>query len=115
MAPGDGAKFPSFKGLRCVEHFDAIAIHMPPNDAKDLALLLTAFGLIPKIFLAAFLRILEIAPHLPDFLGGAFLRFLRLGLRGIVWSLYYSGWKGANVKTATPLEALGYHVQVKPR
>lgn len=113
MAPGD-AVFPSFKRLGCAEHFDSIAEHMPESDRKDLVLLLTVFGFFPKILMWGILFFIEQAVHLPDFLGGPFFRFLRLGLRGLVWSLYYSGWKGSTAQGKTPLQVLEYSVGVVP-
>ena len=114
MAPGD-EHFPSFKALGCAEHFETIGVHMPPGDRKDLVMLLTVFGFIPKPLVYLFLRQLEWSAYVPGLFGGAFFRFLRLGLRGIVWSLYYSGWKGSGVSVTSPLEVLGYQVHMDPR
>lgn len=108
--PGDDV-MPSFAELGCAEHVDELLEYMPAADRRDLALLLGICSFVPVFVLAGFVRMLLWSPHVPTPLGGA-LRFLHMGLRGLLLTLYYSGKSGANYRGKTPYEVLGYEVSV---
>ncbi len=103
---------PSFSELGVIEHIDNVVGTLPPNDLKDLKLLLFLLSYLPSFALAAFVRVLEMAPSVPTPIG-AVLRMIRFGLRGIVFSLYYSGLQGRNYSGMTPRERIGFIVQMK--
>lgn len=108
--PGDEI-FPSFSQLGCSEHADAVISHIPPEDQKDLKLLLTLISFWAPFFVRSLISFLEISIHLPGPIG-AFFRTVRFGIKGVVVSLYYSGRKGKKFTGKTPLELIGYNVEV---
>jgi hypothetical protein len=108
--PGDG-ELPSFSQCGCVEHADAAIELLPPDDLASLKTLLGAIGIMPGFVATSLVRLAERGPRMNGPLGVG-LRFLRLGLKGVVTSLYYSGEVGHSYKGPSPLEVLGYHVKV---
>jgi hypothetical protein len=101
-APGTG-ELGSFSALRCSAEVDRILDYMQASDLADLKLLLTLMSFLPMFVIRAFLALIEKSPRLPDWLGAP-LRFVRIGIRGLVLTLYYSHPKAH--------QALGYHVDV---
>lgn len=108
--PGD-EQLPSFTELGCAAHVDTILDEMPADDRRSLKLLLGVLAFTPRVLVIALAWCLEAAPHVPGPLGGP-LRFLRMGLKGLVLTLYYSGRRGPGYTGRTPLEVLGYRVGV---
>ena len=108
--PGDG-ELPSFSGSGCVEHADRVLGPMPEKDRSDLLMLLGLLSYLPGFALAVIWRILEWSTWVPTG-AGAFLRFLRIGLKGLVVTLYYSGCTGAGFKGRGSYDVLGYRVGV---
>jgi hypothetical protein len=98
-APG----FPKFSSSGVVKEVDRLLDHMPSSDLGDLKMLLTILGFFPQFLVAAVMRLLEWAPRIPGPLG-AILRLIRLGLRGIIMSLYF--------QDARVHQTLGYRVSV---
>lgn len=103
---------PSFSKLGAIEHIDQVVGPLPEADLKDLKLLLFLLSFLPNFALVGFVRLVECAPHLPTPIGTV-LRMVRFGLRGIIFSLYYSGLKGANYNGPTPREIIGFKIQMK--
>lgn len=87
MFPGD-EEFPSFRETRCARHLDRILDYMPAQDLKDLGLLLGLMAALPRSFVKAFLALVESLSAMPGPVG-ALMRTIRLGLRGLIMSLYY--------------------------
>ncbi len=88
FVPGD-SELASFSGSRCAEQVDRILDYMPASDLKDLKLLMTLLSFLPTFMIAGFLGLLELSPRMGDWIG-PILRFIRIGLRGLVLTLYYS-------------------------
>lgn len=110
MCPGDG-EFPSFSRLGCAEHVDVILDEMPAADRDQLKTLLAVLSYVPIFGIAGLIALLEKTSELPGPLGVG-VRFLRMGLRGLIMTLYYSGNRGASYEGPTPLDIVGYHVSV---
>lgn len=108
--PGDGV-LPSFSATGCAEHVDEVLDNLPEVDRDSLQLLLTLLSLTPQFKLVWLARFLEWSPKIPGPLGAG-LRFLRMGIKGLVLTLYYSGKTGAEYHGPKPLEVLGYEVGV---
>jgi hypothetical protein len=108
--PGDG-EMPAFSKLGCAEQVHFALAHLPEDDRSSLLLLLGVVGTMPGSFAKLLIRLGEWGPRMGGPLGVG-LRFLRLGLKGVVTSLYYSGERGAGYTGPTPLDSLGYHVNV---
>lgn len=102
IAPG-GNGLPTFAGCGCAYDIDRVLDHMPESDRSDVKLLLRVLGLLPAFLVAAFVRLLDASIHVPGSLG-SFLRFARIGVRGLVMSLY---WANSEVH-----RALDYDVSV---
>ena len=109
-ASGDG-EFPSFSQLGCAAHVDEILNEMPDRERRALQRLLGACRYVPRWLLVLFVRLAEVGPHVPIPPGSA-LRFLRLGLRSIAYTLYYSGRAGPDYEGPTPLQIIDYDVSV---
>lgn len=88
MLPGYD-DLPPFSETNCVRHVDRIIDHMPETDLNDLKLLLTLMGFFPTFLVRGFLAFLELSGSIPGFIG-SLLRFARIGVRGLVMTLYYS-------------------------
>lgn len=102
MLPG-GEGFPSFMAIGCARHIDRILDFMPEQDIKDLRLLLSLLAVMPLAFSRFFAWFLEKAVPWPGPVG-AQLRTIRLGVRGLIFSLYYGD--------PAVLKEIGYEVGV---
>ncbi len=109
-APGSGP-LPRFSTCGCLEHIDDVLDHMPVGDRADLSKLLIVVSLLPSPVVALFLRWLEGAPSWRG-PGAPLLRFLRMGVKGLVMTLYYSGRVGQGFSGQSTHQALGYQVGV---
>lgn len=87
LLPGDG-ELQSFSASGCVSEVDRILDYMPAKDLGDLKGLLAVMGLLPGFVVGWFLAFLERTPGWGDW--AAALRFARIGIRGLVMTLYYS-------------------------
>lgn len=96
-------EFPSFSQSGCIRHVDRVVAFVPEQDLGDLKMILGLLAMLPKPLVWLILRCLEFLYEngLPL---GTMPRQIRLGLRGIVFSLYYA----ADV----PLRILDYKVGV---
>jgi hypothetical protein len=110
LVPGD-EDLPSFAQSGCIAYVDHILDYLPVEDRADLGRVLRVLAFLPSFAVRWLLALLEADLPLPDRLAAP-LRYLRLGLRGLVLSLYYS--EGAEQRCAgkTPLQVLGYRVGV---
>lgn len=97
--------FPSFTRLGCAESVDRVLEDIPASDREGLGLLFTLFSFTPSFLLGFFFSILERVGNRP-FMGGSAFRQIRFGVRGILFSLYYSGWHGEGYSGKTPIEIL---------
>lgn len=108
--PGDDG-FPSFKKLGVIEFIDQVAEDIPAGDRDGLKILFSIFGLMPQFLVTLIFACLERAwaKGIPI---GTLGRQIRLGFRGIAFSLYYSGLKGKSFPGPTPLELIEFKLQV---
>lgn len=102
MVPGN-AQMPRFSTSGCADQINRILDYMPEQDLSDLKMLLMILSYFPGFAVAVLVRLIEVATLLPGGAGAPF-RFIRLGLRGLVMTLYYSN--------PTVLEKIGYRVGV---
>ena len=108
--PGDD-KLPSFSRCGCAESADAALELLPEDDLGSLKVLLSVLGVLPGFVARGLVSLAERGPRMNGPLGVG-LRFLRLGLKGVTTSLYYSGEVGQDYVGQSPLEVLGYQVGV---
>lgn len=105
--------FPSFSDLGAIEHIDILLEEIPEQDLSDLKLLLSILGWMPSPLIWILIAGLEKGKDLGGPLG-TLARMIRFGFRGIIFSLYYSGLKGAQSKaSSTPVDLVGYKAQVQ--
>lgn len=108
LVPGVG-KLPSFSETDSLSFVDEILRETPEPDVKDLAILLTALSFLPDVAINWLVGLAQRADSFPGLIGGQ-LRLLNLGLRGVIFSLYYSGKIGSQANSASPLQAIGFEL-----
>lgn len=106
--------YPSFSELDVVHHADMVLCELPESDLKDLKLLLTVLYFMPAPLMVLMMSVLEKLKNMGGS-PGTLVRMLLFGLRGLTFALYYSGLKGPKATvTQTPVDVVGYKVQVLP-
>jgi hypothetical protein len=88
LAPGDGV-LPRFSETGFVEHIDRMVAYFPPRDIAGLQLLTNVLRFTPDFVIRLLLRLTSLDRYFPGAIG-ANLRKLDIGLRGVIFSLYYS-------------------------
>ncbi len=106
LIPGDD-KFPSFSAYMCMEHIDDLISYAPEDDINDLGMVLSILSVSPKSMLVWLVKKMAKA-HKNHGPAGTLLRQLNMGIRGIVFSLYYSEKPGANYTGKNPDEMIGF-------
>lgn len=101
--------FPSFSQLGCVEYIDDVLSYAPPEELSDLKMLLSTLNSMPEVLLKQIISLMYDNRILPDAIANT-VRLVDTGLRGIIFTLYYSGKKGKNYLGKTPLEIIGYDI-----
>ena len=86
--PG-GEGMPSFSESRCADSVDHVVRYLPDQDRKDMGMLLGILGLLPAFLSGLFVALLDRSDRIPGSVG-SLLRFARVGIRGLVMSLYFS-------------------------
>lgn len=89
LVPG-GKGLPSFSESGVSRYLEDVLEQSPEEDRRSLLLLVTVLGWWPRILLRLMLMINDTLRRLPGPAGGPF-RLLDMGLRGVVFTLYYSG------------------------
>ncbi len=91
VIPGD-RHLPKFSETEFVLEIDRMLDYMEEEDLEGLKLLMSIFKFTPKVFIRLILQISEYHASTPHFIGTT-LRLIKLGLKGIIFTLYYSGIK----------------------
>ena len=107
MIPGDDT-MPSFSQTGCVAFADDAVAYVDPIDLKDLKMLLGICGILPKFMVRFFLWLF-------DREWTSLLRFANFGVRGLIFSLYYSNKVHPEYKGHTPHEIIGYEIKRVPK
>ena len=102
---------PSFSETGCLFHIDTV-LETSPDDTHTLKTVLSVLSYLPDSALRWVLLRLETAGQLSGW-PGAQLRLLLLGIKGIVFSLYYSG-HGSPNSTCNVQQIIGYRVHCRP-
>lgn len=106
LIPGDG-EYPSFTDYCCLEHIDDLVSYAPRDDIKDLNMVLALLSYMPAGVLRWLVRSMANA-HQNDGKLGTLFRQLNLGIRGIVFSLYYSEKPGKEYTAEHPVVKIGF-------
>lgn len=110
IPPGNG--FVSFSESGALEWADEMMLPADPGDIKDLRLVLNLLGAMPDAVLKKLLHWCA-AAHSKEGAHTVPLRQLDIGLRGIVYSLYYANLHGKD-KTGNCFSTLGYELVCAP-
>ncbi len=103
MIPGDES-MPSFSQTGCVAFADDAVAYVDPGDLKDLKMLLGICGALPKFMVRFILWIFD-----REWI--TLLRFANFGVRGLIFSLYYSNKTHSEYQGEKPHEAIGYEIK----
>jgi len=106
LIPGAG-NFPSFSEYNCIEHVDDLLSYAPAEDVKDLGMVLMLLSFLPKALLVKLIKILGGSPKKKGGIS-TLLRQLNMGIRGIVFSLYYSEKPGTGYSGTNPEKMIGF-------
>lgn len=88
IAPGDKT-LPSFSSLEEYHHIDIMLKELPQDDRDGLLMLLYLFSYFPSFILRFILIIIQKGSNIDGTIGTPF-RLLNMGLKGPVFTLYYS-------------------------
>ncbi len=102
-------EFPSFSQAGGIEHIDDIMIYTPASDVKDLNMLLSILAFCPNFVLNTLIKTM-LNSYKKTGPVSVILRQLDIGMRGIVFSCYYSGKVGSNYKGKNPLDIIDYKI-----
>ena len=97
--------FPSFSELGCIQYVDEAVGNLDPYDRNDLKLFLKIASILPK-FMLKFVMVMINRPFM------TLLRMGNIGIKGIVYSLYYSGKQGDMYKGTSIFDIIGYEINV---
>ena len=102
-------EFPSFSEYDCVTHVDDLLNYMPESDVSTLNSVLGIFAFLPKGALVQIVNLMTNSPDSQNALAPLF-RQLNIGLRGILFSLYYSRKAGPDYSGKDPADIIDYQV-----
>ena len=100
---------PSFSEFGGIEHIDDVIAYAPAEDIASLNMVLGIFSFLPEGLLR-WAADQMVASSYKDGGLAALLRQLNIGLKGILFSCYYSGKGGSNYNGKNPLDVIGYRV-----
>ncbi len=102
-------EFPSFSETGCIEHIDDIIMYTPKEDLSGLNTILGILSVFPNSFLKMMVRNMQ-SSHSKN--GGLSFIFRQLdfGLKGIIFTCYYSGKTGKSFQGKNPHDIIGYKI-----
>ena len=106
LIPGND-EFPSFSQFMCMDHIDGLVSYAPPDDINDLGMVLGILSVMPQSVLNWLVKKMATS-HKNQGPLGTLLRQLNMGIRGIIFSLYYSEKPGINYTAKNPTEMIGF-------
>lgn len=112
LVPANG-EFPAFSTTGCIERIDDLMGTAHPDDVRDFGLLLLAFHYLPVFVIEWIVRLADSADRWPALIAPS-LRTLNIGIKGVVLSLYYSGYHRITYQGKTGLDVIDYHVHCTP-
>ncbi len=106
LIPGN-SQLPSFSKYQCLDHIDDVLAYAPSGDVSDLKMVLSIFSFLPGNTLRWVVKQMESA-HKGSGAISSLFRQLNMGIRGIVFSLYYSEKPGTDFHGDNPTEMIGF-------
>ncbi len=99
--------FPSFSDVGCILYVDDAVSELDPQDLSDLKMFLGIAASLPKFLLRFVIKLLNIG-------GLTLFRMGNLGIRGVIFSLYYSNKTAPRFSGKKPFDVIGYKVNIVP-
>lgn len=108
LCPKNG-EFPSYSETGCVEHVDDVIAFAPASDIGDLNMVLSILSYMPTGMLNWLVKTMNDSQGKDGGIA-VVMRQLDFGLKGIIYSTYYSGKVGANYTGKTPQEVIDFSI-----
>lgn len=105
----ENGEFPKFSDTASIQHIDDLLDYAPEDDISDLNLLLTVLAFMPGFILSWMVGKMETSRENNGPLGTLF-RQLDFGVKGLVFSCYYSGKMGDTYQGENPLDIIGFSI-----
>lgn len=112
LIPANG-QFPAFSSTGSIERIDDLMGAAHPDDVRDFGYLLLVLNYLPVFVIRILLDLTSKTEQMPALIAPLF-RQLNIGLKGVVFSLYYSGYQRATYTGANTLDVIDYHVHCAP-
>ena len=106
-------EFPSYSELGVIEFVDEMLETAPESDIQDLGLVLMILSFMPTFVLVWLVKSMNNSHHKEGIISNLF-RQLDFGIKGIIFSTYYSGEKGKNYSGKLPSEIIGFSMNRIP-
>lgn len=107
-------EFPSYSQIADTTTLPMLLKNAPPDDAASLLMVLGIFSYLPKFVLKWLVKKMEKSmSHPSNGIIQVTLRQLFMGLRGILFSTYYSEFTDKSYSGKTLLEILGYKLEIQ--
>jgi hypothetical protein len=107
LLPGSD-ELPSFSAYGGIEHIDDLVAYAPADDIATLGTVMAVLSYMPGGVLHWLAGKMSTTTPRSTGMMAPLYRQLNMGVRGILFSLYYSGKPGAAFTGRDPLEAIGY-------
>lgn len=105
------SEFPGYDEVADRQVYNRLVENVPPDDFSALNLVLAIFSFLPGFILKWLVGVMEGAMDKPgDGPILSALRQLNLGLRGLIYSTYYTELTSPDYKGKTPLHILEYEI-----
>lgn len=108
LVPGDDT-MPSFSESGVLRWLEDALSPSHPDDQRDLRMLVNVLGWMPSFVIRGIMALTARCRDLPGMAGAPF-RMLDMGLRGVIFTLYYSGLDEGN----RVFDGIDYHIQCRP-
>ena len=106
--PGD-SEFPPYSEVAGTFKLNDMVQYAPDDDIKSLSTVLTIFSFLPMFVLRWIVKLMTNAnERANDGLIPSMLRMLDLGLRGLLYSTYYSEFTNPDYKGKTPMQLIDF-------
>ena len=109
LLPKNG-EFPSFSETGSIEYIDDLTAYAPESDIGDLSMVLSILSFMPGFILKWLVNQMENSQNSSGMLSSVF-RQLDFGLRGLIFSCYFSGKMGTGFKGKNPLDVIGFEIK----
>ena len=110
LVPGDN-ELPKFSSTNFINFIDLVMEEVNDADLADLRLLFGLLAFMPSFLISFFIILVENLQFGPDFLKGNMAK-IELGLKGIIYSLYYSRLPGPNSDGDKIFKTLGWETNI---